>query len=82
MAVLINLEDRYLSGQVEKLLPFQEVVENEFMFFNEFVGNWISLFADKVIQRSDSIFYMSAAKLMQSFIACEQRDYNNIVTKI
>jgi TorA maturation chaperone TorD len=82
MAALINLEDRYLTGQVKEPLPFNEVVANEFMFFNEFVGNWAGLFADEVIQRSGSMFYAPAAKLMQSFIACEQRDYNNIVTKI
>ncbi|MHB1647088.1 MAG: TorD/DmsD family molecular chaperone [bacterium] len=82
MAALISLEDRYLSGRVKKPLPFKEVVANEFMFFNEFVGNWTGLFADEVIQRSDSNFYAPAAKLLQSFIACEQRDYGNIVTKI
>ena len=38
MAALINLEGRYLSGQVKEPLPFQEAVANEFMFFNEFVG--------------------------------------------
>ena len=82
MAALINLEDRYLTGQVKEPLPFNEVVANEFMFFNEFVGNWVNLFADEVIQQSGSMFYAPAAKLMQGFIACEQRDYNNIVTKI
>ena len=82
MAALINLEGRYLSGQVKEPLPFNEVVANEFMFFSEFVGNWAGLFADEVIQRSGSMFYAPAAKLLQGFIACEQRDYNNIVTKI
>ncbi len=82
MAALINLEGRYLSEQVKEPLPFQDVVANEFMFFNEFVGNWANLFADEIIQGSGSMFYVPAAKLMQGFIACEQRDYNNIVTKI
>ena len=82
MAALINLEGRYLSRQVKEPLPFQEVVANEFMFFNEFVGNWVNLFAGEVIQESGSMFYVPAAKLMQGFIACEQRDYENIVTKI
>ena len=81
MAALINLEDRYLTGQVKEPLPFNEVVANEFMFFNEFVGNWVNLFADEVIQWSGSMFYSTIAKLLQGFIACEQRDYNNIVTK-
>ncbi|MGC8555242.1 MAG: TorD/DmsD family molecular chaperone [Candidatus Acidulodesulfobacterium sp.] len=82
IAALINLEDRYLTGQVKEPLPFNEVVANEFMFFSEFVGNWIGLFADEVIKRSGSMFYAPAAKLLQGFIVCEQRDYNNIVTKI
>jgi TorA maturation chaperone TorD len=82
MAALINLEDRYLTGQVKESLPFNEVVGNEFMFFNEFIANWINLFADEIIQWSGSMFYSTTAKLMQGFIACEQRDYNNIVTKI
>ena len=81
MAALINLEDRYLTGQVKEPLPFNEVVANEFMFFNEFIGNWVNLFADEVIQWSGSMFYSTIAKLLQGFIACEQRDYNNIVTK-
>ena len=82
MAALISLEDRYLTGQTKEPMAFKEVVVNEFMFFNEFVGNWAGLFADEIIQRSGSAFYSSAAKLMQGFIACEKRDYNSIVTKI
>ncbi|MDA8053568.1 MAG: hypothetical protein M0012_05360 [Deltaproteobacteria bacterium] len=81
MAALVGLEERYRSGQVKKQLSFKEVISNEFSFFNEFVGNWVNLFADEVIQRSGSMFYVPAAKLMQGFIACDQRDYSAIVSQ-
>jgi|GEM_PF-5639790 len=82
MGALVNLEEKYQTGQALNSLPFQEIIANEFSFFNEFAESWLNLFAEEVIEKADSPFYTETAKLLQSFIACEKRDYENIVTKI
>ena len=74
MAALVGLEERYQPGQVKKQLPFKEVVSNEFSFFNEFIKNWVNLFADEVAERANSPFYVEMARLMQSFTSSEQSD--------
>lgn len=79
MGALVDLEEKYQTGQVKSPLPFQEVISNEFSFFNEFVESWISLFAEEVIERADSAFYAETAKLMQSFVSSEQRDFKSVL---
>lgn len=79
MAALVNLEEKYQTGQVKNPLPFQEVISNEFSFFNEFIISWINLFADEVIERADSPFYTEMARLMQSFVSSEQRDFKSLL---
>ncbi len=74
MAALVGFEERYQSGQVKKQLPFKGVISNEFSFFNEFIKNWVNLFADEVAERANSPFYVEMARLMQSFTSSEQSD--------
>ncbi len=78
MAALISFEEKHPAEQVKERPPLSEIVSEEFYFFNEFIGNWINLFAEEVIQRGGSPFYVQAAMLMKSFIRCEQRDFNSL----
>ena len=81
MAALVDFEEKYRSGQVKKQLPFKEVISNEFSFFNEFIKNWVNLFADEVAERANSPFYVEMARLMQSFASSEQSDLEMLLLR-
>ncbi|MHB8232693.1 MAG: TorD/DmsD family molecular chaperone [bacterium] len=79
MGALVNLEEKYQAGQAKNPLTFQEVISNEFSFFNEFIESWINLFAEEVIEKADLPFYAETARLMQSFVCSEQRDFKSVL---
>lgn len=81
MGALVNLEERYRSGQVENKLPFKEVMQNEYMFFYEFIENRIGMFASEAIDRAGSPFYVETARLMLSFTSSERRDYQSLLLR-